>query len=60
MINEYNAYILLAGNAKKMPNDVYNTLLNIIEQYGNKTKEQAEIYLKQLTKTNKFQMETWA
>lgn len=51
--------IYLAGNSKNMPNDVRNEFVNLAKEIGEMTEEQAEAFIKDLEKKNRYQVETW-
>lgn len=60
LINEDNAWIYIAGNAKQMPQDVQNALLNIISECGELNINDAKNYLKNLEKNRHLQCEVWS
>ncbi|XP_076345848.1 NADPH-dependent diflavin oxidoreductase 1-like [Tachypleus tridentatus] len=60
LIEEQGAWVYVAGNAKQMPIDVRKAFLKIVQEYGGKTDEQAEKYLKNLELKKRFQMEIWS
>ena len=43
-----------------MPDDVRDALKYVIKQQGNKTEEEAEIYIKELDRKRRYQAETWS
>lgn len=51
--------IYLAGNSKNMPNDVRNEFINLTQEIGEMQIEQAEAFIKDLEKNNRYQIETW-
>lgn len=51
--------IYLAGNSKNMPNDVRDEFVNLTKEIGKMTEEQAEAFIKDLEKNNRYQIETW-
>lgn len=55
--NDGNIY--LAGNSKNMPNDVRDEFVDLTKEIGKMTKEQAEAFIKDLEKNNRYQIETW-
>jgi sulfite reductase alpha subunit-like flavoprotein len=59
LLLEQNAHIVVCGNASKMPNDVRNALLRILEDGGHRDQE-AELVVRQLEATGRYQTETWS
>ncbi|KAL9645821.1 hypothetical protein ABK040_003553 [Willaertia magna] len=59
LVMNKHAYVYVAGNAKRMPTDVYNAFVKIIQQEGNITQEEAIKYLSQMDATKRYQQETW-
>lgn len=61
LIDQLDAYILIAGNSKRMPQDVLAYLEKIVRQNLNLTDEaQAKEYIKNLQSKKRIQMETWS
>lgn len=58
LCNDANIY--LAGNSKNMPNNVREEFVNLAKKFGNMTNEDAENFISQLEKNNRYQLETWA
>lgn len=56
---ENDGSIYLAGNSKNMPNNVRDEFVDLAKEIGNMTKEQAEMFVKNLEKNNQYQTETW-
>lgn len=52
-------YIYVCGNANKMPDDIRQTILNIISTEAPMDIESAEKYLKQMEVKNRYCTETW-
>ncbi|EDV28132.1 uncharacterized protein TRIADDRAFT_21380 [Trichoplax adhaerens] len=59
-IYEDRAYIYVAGNSKRMPTDVTDTLVAIVKKYGNKSESEAEEYIRNLQQSKRLQMDTWS
>ena len=57
-INE-GAYIFISGKKDPMSKDVENALLQIIEQQGKKTKEEAKEYLERLKKNGRYEKDVY-
>lgn len=51
---EQGATIFICGDEKYMANDVQTAILAVIEKYGNKTVEQAQQYLDDLTQQKRY------
>jgi sulfite reductase alpha subunit-like flavoprotein len=60
LLLERNAHIVLCGNASKMPDDVRNALLRILENGGERSDREAEQILLQLEASGRYQTETWS
>ncbi|KAK3088044.1 hypothetical protein FSP39_013874 [Pinctada imbricata] len=60
MINNYQAWFYVAGNAKQMPDDVRDAVKYVIEEHGHMTSDEAEIYLRKLDQCRRYQAETWS
>ncbi len=56
---ENGASIYLSGTKHPMSNDVEKSLLDLFEQYGNKTSEEAKAYWEQLKKEGRYQKEVY-
>lgn len=53
------AYIYVCGDANNMAPDVNEALINIISQQGNKSREDATEYLRQLTRDKRYQRDVY-
>ncbi|EFN87038.1 NADPH-dependent diflavin oxidoreductase 1 [Harpegnathos saltator] len=51
--------IYLAGNSKNMPNDVRDEFVCLAKETGEMSKEEAEVFIGHLEKSNRYQCETW-
>ena len=65
MIVVQGATIMLAGNAKKMPQDVEDSLAHILHSGSGSTtppmsKDDSVAFIKRLEATGRFQRETWS
>lgn len=56
---EEGAYIYVCGDANRMAPDVHETLINIIADHGDRTREDAEHYVKQMLKEKRYQRDTY-
>lgn len=53
------AHVYVCGDANQMAKDVHQALMTVIEQQGNKTREQAEQYLNDLRKDKRYQRDVY-
>lgn len=58
-IDQEAAHIYVCGDMSHMAKDVQQTLLAIIAQQGEKSSEEADAYLKQLRKDNRYQRDVY-
>lgn len=56
---QQGAHVYVCGDATHMAKDVHQALLTVIEQQGNKTREQAEQYLNELRKDKRYQRDVY-
>ncbi len=56
---ENGAYLYVCGDRNHMAKDVHNALIEIISQYGQKTKEEAETYLQTLITQKRYQRDVY-
>jgi len=54
-----DAYIFIAGSAKKMPIDVKKALKNVISKYDNVTEDEAEKIITRMEKLGRYCQECW-
>lgn len=57
---EDGGYFYICGDAKGMAVEVRNTLKEIIKHNGSKSEAEAEAYLENLSKTNRYLADIWA
>jgi len=62
LINDRGAFVCLAGNAKRMPEDVWAILRKVVMRHSElvKTETDAEEFLKKLERDGRYQTETWS
>ncbi|KAF1744157.1 hypothetical protein MXB_673 [Myxobolus squamalis] len=53
------AYIYVSGNAKRMPDQIYEAFLDMATIHGSMTLESAKIFLNSLERHNRYQTETY-
>ncbi|WP_042457001.1 assimilatory sulfite reductase (NADPH) flavoprotein subunit [Neobacillus dielmonensis] len=56
---EEGAYVYICGDEKNMAHDVHQTLISIVEQEGNMTREQAETYIAELQQQKRYQRDVY-
>ena len=56
---QQGAHLYICGDANKMAKDVQQALLDIVQQYGNHTAEQAQQYLDELRIAKRFQKDVY-
>lgn len=56
---ENGAIVYLSGTKEPMGLDVEKSLLDIIEEFGNKSKDDAKLFLDQLKKEGRYQKEVY-
>lgn len=56
---EKGAHFYICGDANRMAKDVHQTLLDIVKTHGGKDDEQAELYLKELRSTHRYQKDVY-
>lgn len=59
-IQERQAFVFVAGNAKRMPIDVLEALKEVAMEHGGLSQERAEAFVKELQDSKRLQLETWA
>jgi len=60
LLNEEKALIYVAGNAKQMPDNVKEAFVDVVKLNGNVSQIEAEQYIAELEKSNRYQTETWS
>jgi sulfite reductase alpha subunit-like flavoprotein len=60
LIQEQGGRVLISGSATKMPRDVRKAIVNIFQQYGGLTKDEAETYVVQLERSKRYIVEAWS
>lgn len=56
---EDGAYVYICGDEKRMAHDVHETLLSIIEQEGNRSREDAKAYLNEMQQQKRYQRDVY-
>lgn len=56
---EAGAFIYISGTKDPMSKDVENTLLEIIQEQGNKSAEEANAYLKKLKDEGRYEKDVY-
>ncbi|XP_050305101.1 NADPH--cytochrome P450 reductase isoform X1 [Anthonomus grandis grandis] len=57
---ENNGHLYICGDAKSMAVDVRNIILKIIQEKGNMTEEQAQVYYKKMETQKRISMDVWS
>jgi NADPH-ferrihemoprotein reductase len=55
-----NGYIFICGDAKYMAKDVEETLISIVHEHGNKSKEEARDFIEKMQTDSRYQKDVWA
>ena len=58
-ISSKNAYFYVCGDMNRMAKDVHKVLVQIVSEQSNRSKEEAEEFLKQLKKENRYQRDVY-
>jgi sulfite reductase alpha subunit-like flavoprotein len=58
LIDNCNAILFVAGNARQMPTDIVDALKTIATKHGHV--DNVDEYIAQLEKTDRLQFETWS
>lgn len=53
------AYIYVCGDATRMAKDVHEALICVVEQHGQKTREEAEQFVNELRKAKRYQRDVY-
>jgi len=56
---EKGAHFYVCGDANRMAKDVHQALLDIIQEFGGKSEEDAQAYLKELRNQNRYQKDVY-
>jgi sulfite reductase (NADPH) flavoprotein alpha-component len=56
---EEGAYFYVCGDASRMAKDVHEALINVAEEHGGKSREDAEAYVKALQKERRYQRDVY-
>lgn len=59
LIHEEKGHFYICGDARNMAKEVHSALVDIISQYGGKTKEESEKFVTELQKSGKYQTDVW-
>ncbi|KAJ1649970.1 NAPDH-dependent diflavin reductase [Dispira simplex] len=59
LIHHQQAVVLISGNANRMPEDVKEAFTDIVRQEGNLQQADAQKYIHQLEKSNRYLEECW-
>jgi len=56
---EQGAHVYVCGDANRMAKDVNDAMLTILEQHGNKSREEAEKYINELRRAKRYQKDVY-
>ncbi|KAG8182223.1 hypothetical protein JTE90_002654 [Oedothorax gibbosus] len=60
VIGEDNGHIYVCGDARSMAKDVHSIILEIIEEFGQKSKNEAEAYIKRMESQRRYSADVWS
>ncbi|PRD35221.1 UNVERIFIED_CONTAM: Cpr [Trichonephila clavipes] len=60
VIGESNGHIYVCGDARNMAKDVHNIILEIVQEYGQKSKNDAEAYIKRMESQRRYSADVWS
>ncbi|XP_076364602.1 cytochrome P450 reductase isoform X1 [Tachypleus tridentatus] len=60
VIGEKNGHIYVCGDARNMARDVHNIILEVIQEKGGKSRQEAEDYLKRMESQRRYSADVWS
>lgn len=60
VIGEQNGHIYVCGDARNMAKDVHNIILDVIQELGQKTKSEAESFIKKMESQRRYSADVWS
>ncbi|KAK7487379.1 hypothetical protein BaRGS_00021341 [Batillaria attramentaria] len=60
LLNEQSAHFFIAGNAKRMPDDVRASVRDMVQLHGQMTEQEADTFLESLERNRRWQVEAWS
>ncbi|XP_041368250.1 NADPH-dependent diflavin oxidoreductase 1-like [Gigantopelta aegis] len=60
LLSQDEAWFYIAGNAKRMPDDVRESLKEVIKREGEQTEDESERFLIHLEQNRRYQVEAWS
>jgi len=60
IIGEQNGHIYVCGDARNMAKDVHNIILDVIQEFGQKTKSEAESFIKKMESQRRYSADVWS
>ena len=60
MIGEQGGHLYVCGDAKMMAKDVHNIVIEICMEFGKKSKEDAEAFVKTLEQHKRYSADVWS
>lgn len=60
VIGEQNGHIYVCGDARHMAKDVHNIILDIVQEFGQKSTSDAEAYIKKMESQRRYSADVWS
>ncbi|XP_035219384.1 LOW QUALITY PROTEIN: NADPH--cytochrome P450 reductase-like [Stegodyphus dumicola] len=60
VIGERNGHIYVCGDARNMAKDVHNIILEVVQEFGEKTKAEAEAFIKKMESQRRYSADVWS
>lgn len=60
VIGEQNGHIYVCGDARSMAKDVHNIILDVVQEFGQKTKSEAEAFIKKMESQRRYSADVWS
>jgi NADPH-ferrihemoprotein reductase len=60
LIGEQGAHLYVCGDAKMMAKDVRNLVVEICQNFGGMTAEDADVYVKKMEQQKRYSADVWS
>jgi NADPH-ferrihemoprotein reductase len=60
IIGNRNGHIYICGDARSMAKDVRDIIIEVISKFGNKTKQESELFLKKMESQRRYSADVWS
>jgi NADPH-ferrihemoprotein reductase len=60
VIGNRNGHVYICGDARSMAKDVRDIILEVISKFGNKSKSEAELFLKRMESQRRYSADVWS